>query len=516
MPLVIAQTFPLGRYHATKWNESPFEDCLGEWPPSPWRLLRALAARWFQYQRETNDSDTGTRDKLLQLLASSPPTFHLPQASWRGRDIRQYLPTALELQYKYSNEEDPATGKKRLEYSYRQVTTTLSLDAYRVVPASERLLWMWPKLTLSPATRSLLVQLLRRTHYFGRAEAWTRMRIVDPVESAEAGNCTLRALPSSTSVPVLVASPGTTLDMKVLLASTDDIILSHVRIPPGTVWYYAEIPPLRRMPRPPKRRLVLADEPGIIQFAVGGDVLPPPQKWVRITSRFRGSAVRHLITSISTGRTSRYEELSNEERGRIALFIGKNAEGRPLTGHQHPYFALIPDQNGEPRRLICSRQQAFTAQERDAVLTAAKRDIRWADAWSVRLVPLPPDTSVPPSFQMQSRLWISATPYIPPRHYLRRHGCQRASESVAGQIQREIAAAGIGRLDTVDFLTQCDQWVELHETLVQRRVRQNRGERRVRRGWWIRLVFTVPTRGPICLGHSSHFGMGLFVPVLEK
>ena len=57
MPLILEQVFPLGRFHATRWNQNPFEDRHGEWPPSPWRLLRALAARWFQYARETGDED---------------------------------------------------------------------------------------------------------------------------------------------------------------------------------------------------------------------------------------------------------------------------------------------------------------------------------------------------------------------------------------------------------------------------------------------------------------------------
>jgi CRISPR-associated protein Csb2 len=59
MAVVIEQRFPLGRFHATRWNQNPFEDPYGEWPPSPWRLLRALAARWFQYARETGDGESG-------------------------------------------------------------------------------------------------------------------------------------------------------------------------------------------------------------------------------------------------------------------------------------------------------------------------------------------------------------------------------------------------------------------------------------------------------------------------
>jgi len=43
MALIIQQQFPLGRFHATRWNQGAFGDAYGEWPPSPWRLLRALA-----------------------------------------------------------------------------------------------------------------------------------------------------------------------------------------------------------------------------------------------------------------------------------------------------------------------------------------------------------------------------------------------------------------------------------------------------------------------------------------
>ena len=69
MPLVLRQTFPLGRFHATRWNQNPFEDRFGEWPPSPWRLLRALVARWFQYSRETGDEDVALRDADRGLSA---------------------------------------------------------------------------------------------------------------------------------------------------------------------------------------------------------------------------------------------------------------------------------------------------------------------------------------------------------------------------------------------------------------------------------------------------------------
>ena len=45
MPTVSIR-FPGGHYHATPWGSSPNEG-LVEWPPSPWRLLRALLACGF-------------------------------------------------------------------------------------------------------------------------------------------------------------------------------------------------------------------------------------------------------------------------------------------------------------------------------------------------------------------------------------------------------------------------------------------------------------------------------------
>ena len=31
-----------------------------------------------------------------------------------------------------------------------------------------------------------------------------------------------------------------------------------------------------------------------------------------------------------------------------------------------------------------------------------------------------------------------------------------------------------------------------------------------------RVTFAAPVRGPICLGHSCHFGLGLFVPEVPQ
>ena len=43
--LAVGLKFPAGRFHATPWGRHVNEGA-PEWPPSPWRLLRALLAVW--------------------------------------------------------------------------------------------------------------------------------------------------------------------------------------------------------------------------------------------------------------------------------------------------------------------------------------------------------------------------------------------------------------------------------------------------------------------------------------
>ena len=47
MPVALHLRFPAGRYHATGWGHHVNEAAL-DWPPAPFRLLRALYAQAFR------------------------------------------------------------------------------------------------------------------------------------------------------------------------------------------------------------------------------------------------------------------------------------------------------------------------------------------------------------------------------------------------------------------------------------------------------------------------------------
>jgi CRISPR-associated protein Csb2 len=88
MRIVLRQTFPLGRFHATTWRANPFDDPYGEWPPSPWRLARAIVARWYQWSREMGDGDTQSMERLIAAFCRSRVSFFLPVCQRRNERSR--------------------------------------------------------------------------------------------------------------------------------------------------------------------------------------------------------------------------------------------------------------------------------------------------------------------------------------------------------------------------------------------------------------------------------------------
>ena len=85
MTATLGISFPWGQYHATPWGRNVNEG-VAEWPPSPWRLLRALYSTWKNRLPYLGD------DVVLDLLEnlSGAPLFSLPLH--RETHTRHYYP----------------------------------------------------------------------------------------------------------------------------------------------------------------------------------------------------------------------------------------------------------------------------------------------------------------------------------------------------------------------------------------------------------------------------------------
>ncbi len=154
--LVIEMRFPAGKYHATPWNRQVNEGAV-EWPPSPWRILRALISTWYHKLQAEIEEDTIRR--IVEKL-SAYPQYNLPQASLGH--TRHYMPL------------------------YRDATTMV-IDTFAAIESKSRLLIKWPQVDLTDEERFALSMLLDRMGYLGRAESWIEARLVEG--SLDQANC---------------------------------------------------------------------------------------------------------------------------------------------------------------------------------------------------------------------------------------------------------------------------------------------------------------------------------------
>jgi len=505
MKIVLRQEFPLGRFHATPWRVNPYDDPHGEWPPSPWRLVRAVTARWYQWARELErEPDMAKLEQLQAVLCGSTYAFHLPQAARKGRPLRQYHPTEFGWR--------PAEKKKAGTRSYG---TSLVQDNYWSIPPESPVWWFIEGDDWTDDLRALLAQCLKRMTYFGRAETLTRISVVGSTDDIPAPNCTLADARVRGAVPVL--SPLKEAARDDIERTTDNPKAMKRSVPPGAQWLYAVRPPARASR---ERRRIPAHRPGchLMQFAIGWNVAPDPRAVVRLTSRFRGGVLRELLRVKTGDDSATWTRVGKKVREAVADMAGKDANNEPLKGHRHTEF-LVWCEDGQLTRLLVWRgSRAFDAEEQEAILLAAARDVSWAaagsdlDEWKVRLVPLDRQVPPPPGFDHNvSKIWESVTPYVPPRHHLR-GGKERIGESIVDQLRRELVRRGIEQNVDVE-LVGSPKWVSVHVPLREANKRVFIGHRR---GQMVRLRFAAAMGGPIRLGHSSSFGLGLFRPVQES
>ncbi|MCL2777222.1 MAG: type I-U CRISPR-associated protein Csb2 [Polyangiaceae bacterium] len=504
MQIVLRQEFPLGRFHATPWRVNPFDDPHGEWPPSPWRLARAITARWYQWVREAElEPDVSKLEQLQAALCTSSYSFYLPLGARKGSPLRQYHPT----EFKWI----PGEKKKAGTRSYG---TSLVQDNFWCVPPEAPVWWFIEGELWTSQLVAVLDQCLARMTYFGRAETLTRIRLAGSQDIIPDANCTLLDKRVAGAVPVLSSLASATRED--LERTTDNPEAVKRSVPTGAQWLYAVRP---SRPATRERRRVQAHRPDchLMQFAIGWNVAPEPRAIVRLTSRFRGAVLRELLRFKTGDPSTNWRQADHSVREAIADMAGKDANDEPLKGNRHTEF-LAWCENCQPTRLLVWRgSRAFDADEQDAILLAASREVSWAaagldaDAWKARLVPLDRDVPAPPGFDGQaSDVWVSVTPYVPPRHHLR-GGKERAGESLTDQIRRELEQRGhaeVAQVEVEPFGSPA--WVSVH---VPRREASKRAFVGDRRGQAIRLQFPSPVIGPIRLGHSSSFGLGLFRPV---
>ncbi len=477
--LAIKFKFTANRYHATQWGRHVNEGVL-EWPPSPWRILRAIVATW---RRTLPDIPTDRVEPVLKALASEHPKFHLPPAS-EGH-TRHYMP------YNEGTRE----------------RTTLVLDPFVAIQPKKSLFAVWPNVNLDSQQLSDLERILHNMPYLGRAESWVSAELAS--EHVETNSYALDngMFPGGDLevVRTLVANSG--IGLKELQVETSELRGEGRIDPEGAHWY----PYVRkrdcftsfRTERP--RQAARGEGATVVRFALSGKVLP------MAFDTLRWGDVARDATMSKYGR----------QNGGAAseTLSGKDESGDPLKKrHQHAFY-LPTDEDGDGRldHLTIWAPGGLDAKEFKAVVSVQELK-RGGGRDPIRLAYQAhgkPDDFIGASCLFgKSKRWRSLTPYVLTRHR------KRNSDSPEEQIAREIKLRpGLPQLVNVIFEYNPKKRIA---PMKQGRsdgfrpfdfftYRQGGGSN-AGGAFNFELEFAEEVPGPIALGFACHYGLGLFVP----
>jgi CRISPR-associated protein Csb2 len=477
MPTAIALQFTAGRYHATVWGRHVNEGTV-EWPPSPWRLLRALVAAW--KLKGNSELDRAVAGVLIKL--SSPPQYCLPPAALGH--TRHYMPLWKE--------------KK-----------TLVFDAFAALCPGSELAVIWPHADLTAEERLVLARILDSLGYLGRAESWCAARALDEEEAGRlTPNCATlgeeRQPRDADLIRLLAPDHGAILSSKPveqwpLCAETGNLRKQRWSDPPGSKWLTYTRPKDCFAAIPEKHATRSRRSVTVARYALYGSVLPLVQEALSL-----GELTRRRLQGI-------YGRLN---AGDASLILsGKSRSGLPLSGHEHAKFlATDEDRDGRLDHITVFARAGFT----DA-------DLRVFDSLRrIRQVGGKPDLDVVLTGLGEvsdfrgidlfgpARVWRSATPFLPVRHPKQRGG--RWLDTPDDQVRLELRRRGFPDPTLVRHLPHCEltdgrslRWIEFRRERIT-----GEGRRAGLLGVGFEITFERDLAGPIALGYGSHFGLGQF------
>jgi len=485
--IAIGFVFPSGRYHATPWDHHVNEGQV-EWPPSPWRLVRALVAASYRIQPALKEEDVR---RVLEPLCALP-SYAVPPAT-QGH-TRHYMPT----------DDKP----------------TKVFDAFMAVGSGE-LVAVWPDADLRDADVAVLDRILDHLTYLGRAESWVDARRLS--EAPERVNC----FPSEPDGANLTLHGVETADRYAtwrdgFVEGQRDRKKSERRDVPADWWAvvhqdtgrlfkegWSSPPGQRRAayrlaPVPVRTYPVSRSSPRmptVARFEVQSAVLPRLTEAVAI-----GDRLRDALLSRSDGH---------------ATFLGRSV-GQIRSGHEHAFF-LPSDDDGDGRidHLLVYAREGFDPEARRALERLSELWGKDGHTLFLTLVALGEPLSYGGLRRQarqgrapqlgSARVWESHTPFAPPRVPKLRRGELR--DTPEDEVCRLLSGNGLPTDVTLTRIHAVDARPPIAWRYFRRRRLDGGGAAARHDGFGFRIAFPTAQEGPIALGYGAHQGLGQFVAV---
>lgn len=532
----ISITFTAGRYHATPWGKHVNEG-VPEWPPSSWRLLRALVSSWKRTADHIPEEDV--RGLLLKL--SDPPHYFLPKAS--TGHTRHYMPWSKDWNKK------------------RHAAKTLIFDTFVVVSKDEEVKIFWPDVDLTEEQKKILRELTENLPYFGRSEAWCRaevfeengIEIIDGVLVDEDGqvvsNCDplddASMLKEDRSVCKIMVPSKDNIPMDEPLDEGHPLLVRTSILrdelnkidPPGAMWLeYSRQKDCFEPDFKSVGKVIRDPVPTIARYVLDGPALPPITEAIELTSLARAACM----------------SIVNEDG--MPLFSGKDEDGNSLSsGHQHAHY-IVSDEDGDGKidHLTIYAEMGFDENHVKALSRLSKlygfKNRRDISTLLLGMVENGDDWPYPSEILGCSKTWVSGTPYLLTRHPKKtRSGSWKTEplpvkivvpkdlgrfptdahllleygvtpdknymqkDGVIAQLLLSIERRGLPKPVSIEPLPSYSRGGVKRRWIEFKRYRRGGKKPSIGNPYGFRITFDEPIMGPMCLGHASHFGLGLFV-----
>lgn len=488
--LTIGIEFIAGRYHANPWGRNVNESEV-EWPPSPYRIIRAL---YDVCKRKMPELDESVISGLIEKLSSEPPVFELPDAKTFTYGV-------------YLSENAKDSSRKQLVF-----------DSFVAVSPKSIVKVRWRSVVMNESEREYLREILKRVGYLGRSESLVSMTLLD--QTTFSGNsypAEGNSIEHGDMEMVTVAVPVSKNDYE-SGGKTDWInaLMDSAAISEGKRHSSRSSrgrgftnPPALRFSRyerrrdcfNPNRKIDQADfrsDINAVLFALDSTVLPMLEDTVLISDRIH----RKLVGIYS----KKYGESSISER-----FTGRDKDGNPLKGHRHIYIIPLDIDNDERLdHILIKMKEAFTLEEL-GVLSYMNSLWQAGGKPDIKIVPVEMGSTGQLNAFPSSKSFRSETPFIPPRHY--RKGRGDYSEWLAKELKREATNHGLPEpvsVKVMDMLKKRGRPIRWLDFKRSRKYEQEGS------GYGFEIEFSEPVKGVFTLGYGSHYGLGLFIPVNGK
>jgi CRISPR-associated protein Csb2 len=508
---VVEITFPAGgRLHATPWGRHVNEGAT-EWPPSPWRLLRALVATW--YLKARNDVKQETIAALIDALSQDLPHFELPPAV--QSHTRHYMPGR-------------GTDKPKVFDTFVQSCKPL------------RMVW---QVDLDQTQRGALTVLCERMGYLGRAESivdakllsegtvvqanstpltfgadvphgWELVKLLCPVTPPAHAEWLAKRQQVQDGKPKAKKGKGkgTTLPRTIfeaLHAETAALQAEGWLIPPGS--RHADYvrksdafqPEKLRAPKASNKRVTVA------RFAVASAVLPRITKAVSVAERLHQALAKWA------------DGLECAE-----VFTGKGKNGEALIGNNHTYiFCELGDKRDSIGFITLFARAGFSP-EAQRVIEDVQRKPLWGHGGhdlNLILLGFGDETTFQTSLFGPAKKWVSLTPFVATRH-AKHYGDGRPKMDEEGwqigspaqdlrrliKLEKQQAPKSVLAAPGNSIRVRKDRVLKALEFQMQRY--HGGGRHGHHSGTAFEIEFDTPLSGPMAFGYGAHFGLGLFVP----